>query len=89
MPVTNPVRNWLNRKIRHHVDEAIAPLLPRLGDLSGQIEEVRRVTVEVQRLVTDDLDASNEAAALLGRAIAELQAAVEDLRGEQHDVTAD
>jgi uncharacterized protein YceH (UPF0502 family) len=69
----------LNRQVRRHVEDVT---VPRLDDLSGQIEEVRRETVEVRRIVTDDLDASNEVAALVGRALADLQAAVEDLRAE-------
>lgn len=69
----------LNRQLRQHVEDVT---LPRLDHLSGQIEEVRAVTVEVRRMVTDDLDASNEASALLGRALAGLADAVAELRGE-------
>lgn len=73
----------LNRQIRAHVDEQVDDaMLPRLDQLSGQIEDVRRATVDVRRLVTDDLDASNEVAALLGRTLQELSAAIESLRGE-------
>ncbi len=56
----------LNRQLRVHVEEVS---LPRLDALSGQIEDVRQATVEVRRIVTDDLDASNEVAALLGRTL--------------------
>lgn len=69
----------LNRQLRQHVEDVT---LPRLDDLSGQIEEVRLATVEVRRIVIDDLDASNETAALIGRALATLSAVVEELRGE-------
>lgn len=69
----------LNRQLRVHVEEVS---LPRLDALSGQIEDVRQATVDVRRLVTDDLDASNEAAALVGRALADLSASVEALRAE-------
>jgi hypothetical protein len=69
----------LNRQLRVHVEEVT---VPRLDALSGQIEDVRLATVEVRRLVTDDLDASNEAAALVGRALAELSASVEALRAD-------
>ena len=62
--------------------------MPRLDDLSGQIEQVRVATVEVQRIVTDDLDASNELAAHLGRALAELTAAVEELRSDVAELKA-
>ena len=55
---------------------------PRLDDLSGQIEEVRVATLEVRRIVSDDLDASNETAALLGRALVELQETVAALRAD-------
>lgn len=75
----------LNRQLRQHVEDVT---LPRLDDLSGQIESVRVATVEVQRIVTDDLDASNETAALLGRALAELTATVEELRAEVADLKA-
>lgn len=69
----------LNRQLRQHVEDVT---VPRLDDLSGQIEQVRIATVEVQRIVTDDLDASNELAAHLGRALAELSAAVDELRAD-------
>jgi hypothetical protein len=69
----------LNRQIRQHVEDVTSG---RLDDLSVQIEEVRRATVEVQRIVTDDLDASNEVAAMLGKALAGLGDAVAELRAE-------
>jgi hypothetical protein len=69
----------LNRQVRQHVEDVTTP---RLDDLSGQIEEVRVATIEVRRLVTDDLDASNEVAALLGKALAGLTTAVDELRAE-------
>lgn len=50
--------------------------------LSMQVEAVREVTVETRRLVVDQLDASTEAAALLSRALSDLQQAVEELRAE-------
>lgn len=73
----------LNRQLRQHAEEVSAP---RLDQLSGQIEDVRQAIVEVRRLVTDDLDASNETAALLGRTLSELRAAVDDLRSEVADL---
>ena len=80
----------LNRQIRVHVDEEFDQrfsqfgdaVTPRLDRLSGQIEDVRQATVDVRRLVTDDLDASNEAAALLGRTLQDLAASVAELRAE-------
>jgi hypothetical protein len=69
----------LNRQLRQHVEDIT---VPKLDDLSGQIEEVRVATIEVRRIVTDDLDASNEVAAHLGRALAELTATVDALRAE-------
>jgi uncharacterized protein YceH (UPF0502 family) len=69
----------LNRQLRVHVEEVT---VPRLDALSGQVEDVRQATIDVRRLVTDDLDASNEAAALVGRALADLSASVEALRAE-------
>ena len=75
----------LNRQLRVHVEETS---LPRLDQLSGQIEEVRQATVDVRRLVTDDLDASNEVAALLGRTLQSLTAAVEELRAEVAELRA-
>ncbi|MEA3075629.1 MAG: hypothetical protein QOF60_537 [Actinomycetota bacterium] len=69
----------LNRQIRQHVEDVTSG---RIDDLSVQIEEVRRATVEVQRIITDDLDASNEVAAMLGRALAGLNDAVAELRAE-------
>ena len=75
----------LNRQLRQHVEDVT---VPRLDDLSGQIEQVRVATVEVQRIVTDDLDASNELAAHLGRALRELATAVEELRAEVTELKA-
>ena len=75
----------LNRQLRQHVEDVT---VPRLDDLSGQIEDVRQATVEVRRIVTDDLDASNEVAALLGRALAELTASVDELRAEVAELKA-
>jgi uncharacterized protein YceH (UPF0502 family) len=69
----------LNRQVRQHVVDVTTP---RLDELSGQIEDVRQATVEVRRLVTDDLDASNEVSALLGRTLQDLTASVEALRAE-------
>lgn len=69
----------LNRQLRVHVEEVS---LPRLDQLSGQIEDVRQATVDLRRLVTDDLDASNEAAALIGRSLQELQSAVTALQAQ-------
>ena len=68
-----------NRQVRQHVVDVTTP---RLDDLSGQIEDVRLATVEIRRIVTDDLDASNEVAALVGKALSELTAAVDELRAE-------
>lgn len=85
MFLTDRVRGWLTWQIRHHVEEVTLPLLSlgvRMDDLSGQIEDVRKATVEVQRIVTDDLDAANETAALLGRALATLTTSVDELRAE-------
>ena len=75
----------LNRQLRQHVEDVT---VPRLDDLSGQIEDVRVATIEVRRIVTDDLDASNEVAAHLGRALAELTATVEALRTEVAELKA-
>ena len=69
----------LNRQLRQHVEDVT---LPRLDDLSGQIEEVRAATLDVRRIVTDDLDASNEAAALLGRALSGLSERIDQLRAD-------
>lgn len=87
----------LNRQIRVHVDEQVDQqvdqqvgdaVMPRLDQLSGQIEDVRQATVDVRRLVTDDLDASNETAALLGRTLQDLASSVESLRSELADLRA-
>lgn len=75
----------LNRQLRQHVEDVT---LPRLDDLSGQIEDVRQATLEVRRIVTDDLDASNEAAAMIGRAVAMLTDAVHELRSELVELRA-
>lgn len=69
----------LNRQLRVHVEEVS---IPRLDQLSGQVEDVRQATVDLRRLVTDDLDASNETAALIGRSLQELQSAVAALQAQ-------
>jgi hypothetical protein len=71
--------------VRQHVVDVTTP---RLDELSGQIEDVRRATVEVRRIVTDDLDAANEVAALIGKALADLTTAVEELRAEVAALTS-
>ena len=63
--------------LRHHLEEIVTP---RFDELTRQIEEVRQATVEIRRIVTDDLDASNETAAMLGRALARLQDSVDELQ---------
>ena len=73
------MKERLNAWLRHHLEEIVTP---RFDELSRQIEEVRVATIDVRRIVTDDLDASNEAAALLGRAVAKLQASVEELQAQ-------
>ena len=73
------VKGAADRRIDWRVETS---LTPRLDSLSSQIEEVRAATVELRRLVTDDLDASNESAALLGRAIASLAETVAVLQGD-------
>lgn len=85
MPGFRSVLRPLNRQLRQHVEDVT---VPRLDELSGQIEDVRVATLEVRRIVTDDLDASNEVAALMGRALAELTAAVEELRAEIAELKA-
>jgi hypothetical protein len=70
---------------RHRVEEATAP---KLDQLARQVEEVRVATVDVRRIVTDDLDASNETAALLARALDELRGSVELLRAEVAELRA-
>jgi len=69
----------LNRQLRQHVEEVT---VPRLDALSGQIDEVQAATVELRRLVTDDLDASNEAAVMVGRALASLSDAVASITAD-------
>lgn len=80
------LKGWLIWQVHHHIEEVTLPLFdrvfPRLDELSGQIDEVRRATAEVQRIVTDDLDASNETAALLGRALSGLSGQVEQLHAD-------
>lgn len=83
MTVLRALLRPLNRRIRAHVDEQVDDvMMPRLDHLSGQIEDVRQATVEVRRLVADDLDASNEVAALLGRTLQDLSASIEALQAE-------
>ena len=71
------MKERLTAWLRHHLEEIVTP---RFDDLSRQIDEVRVATAEIRRIVTDDLDASNEAAEMLGRALARLQSSVDELR---------
>ncbi len=82
-----PIFNRLYRKVDEsaRVQVDAMSLGPRLDALSGQVEDVRQATVDVRRMMTDDLDASNEVAALLGRTLQELRSAIDELRT---DVTA-
>ena len=75
-------RGW-RRRIGGLVDRRVDVVTkPRLDDLSVQIEDVRTTLVEVRRIVTDDLDASNEVAAHIGRSLAALTDEVAALRSE-------
>jgi hypothetical protein len=71
--------------LRHRVEEATAP---KLDQLAKQVEDVRLATVDIRRIVTDDLDASNETAALIGHALDELRSTVEALRAEVEQLRA-
>ncbi|MDQ3106436.1 MAG: hypothetical protein M3Q68_01335 [Actinomycetota bacterium] len=82
-PFSNRMYRQVDESARLHLDGM--SLAPRLDALSGQIEDVRQATVDVRRIMTDDLDASNEVAALLGRTLQELRSAIDELRA---DVTA-
>lgn len=76
------MKRWL-RVVTRRVDRGIEEVaVPRLDQLSGQIDEVRQAVVELRRLAIDDMDASNEVAAHLGRSLAALTAAVGELRAE-------
>lgn len=68
----NPLRRLVHRVANDEKFDAI----------SLQVEAVREVAVETRRLVVDQLDASTEATALLGRALADLERAVSELRAE-------
>ena len=77
--ILRPLNRRFDRQLRGHVEEL---LVPRLDQVSGQVEDVRLLTSEVRRVLTDDLDASTEVAALLGRQLAIVSDAVADLRAE-------
>ena len=82
----------LDRQVKRSLDEIgmvnNTANKARLDEISGEIEGVRRETLEVRRIVTDDLDASTETAALLGRTLASLTASVESLRTEVAELRA-
>lgn len=83
--MNNPVERVLarlDRQVKRSVEEIGIVNKVRLDEISGEIEGVRRETLDVRRIVTDDLDASTETAALLGRSLAALTATVEALRAE-------
>ncbi len=78
----------LDRQVKRSVEEIGIVNKVRLDEISGEIEGVRRETLDVRRIVTDDLDASTETAALLGRTLAALTASVESLRTEVAELRA-
>lgn len=78
----------LDRQVKKSVEEIGIVNKVRLDEISGEIEGVRRETLDVRRIVTDDLDASTETAALLGRSLATLTETVESLRGEVAELRA-
>ncbi len=77
------LRSLLLGRVDHIIRQSVQEdKLARLDDISSQIEAVRRETVEVRRIVTDDLDAANETAALLGSALSSIAESLESLRSE-------
>lgn len=78
----------LDRQVKRSVEEIGITNKVRLDEISGEIEGVRRETLDVRRIVTDDLDASTETAALLGRSLAALAETVESLRAEVAELRA-
>jgi hypothetical protein len=77
------LRRLLLGRVDHVIRQTVHEVsLARIDDISAQIEAVRRETVEVRRIVTDDLDAANESAALLGSALASIADSLESLRSE-------
>lgn len=78
----------LDRQVKRSVEEIGIVNKVRLDEISGEIEGVRLETLDVRRIVTDDLDASTETAALLGRTLAALTASVESLRTEVAELRA-
>ena len=74
-----PVNRRLDRQLRGHVEDVT---IPRLAELAAEVALVRATTVDVRRLLADELDANTEVAALVGRQLATLTEAVEALRGE-------
>lgn len=78
----------LDRQVKRSVEEIGIVNKVRLDEISGEIEGVRRETLDVRRIVTDDLDASTETAALLGRSLAALTESVEALRTEVAELRA-
>lgn len=85
-PLSNKMYRQVDESARLHLDGM--SLAPRLDALSGQIEDVRQATVDVRRIMTDDLDASNEVAALLGRTLQELQATITALQKQVSAIEA-
>ena len=73
--LASPLKRYLDVRVEEHVTA-------RIDALTSQIEDVRMTAVDTRRIVTDDLDASNEAAALIGRQLAQLIDAVERLRAD-------
>lgn len=77
--ILGPLRPYID----HRVDTMARD---RLDQFTKQLEETRRASVEIQRIVTDDLDASTEATAILGDSLRAIRDEIALLRAELEDL---
>ena len=89
--VLRPVRPVFDTQ----VDQVVAPVYARREEVSNAVDEIRRSVTELDRMVTDHLDATNEVNTVFGRQLGsavhgvdELRAEIEALRAEVRELAA-
>lgn len=77
----------LLRPLRPYLDHRVDTMArQRLDQFTDQLEQTRRAAIETQRIVTDDLDAGTEAAAILGDSLRAIREELATLRAELEEL---
>lgn len=77
--ILGPLRPYIDHRVDSQARE-------RLDQFTRQLEETRRASVETQRIVSDDLDATTEATAILGDSLRAIREELASLRVELEDL---